>query len=134
MFDNDITLNANAHTGVNSPLLVSRRTGNMSKWTAPSLVNTSPLELDIQHAEVKKGKSVYIRSTIGLTRKELQTAGGDLVTSTARFIVERPKDPSAISSLDLVTQIGQLFSVLGVTLYSGSNPTTNMLKMINQEG
>lgn len=134
MFDNDITLNANAHTGVNNPILVSRRAGNLSKWTAPSLVNSSPLELDIQHTEVKKGKSVYIRSTIGLTRKELPTTGGDLVSSTTRIIIERPKDPSAISTLELVTQLGQLFSILGITLYSGASPTTNMLKMFNQEG
>lgn len=135
MFDNDITLNANAHTGVNAPLVVSRQLGNASKWSAPSLINTTPLELDVQHTEVKKGKDLYIRSTIGLVRKELlSTTGSGLVSSTARLIIERPKDPTAISTLEIATQLGQLLSVLGVTLYSGSSPTTALLKLINREG
>lgn len=135
MFDNDITLNANAYVGVNAPVLLSRQSGNRSFWTAPSLVNTTPLEFDVQHGEIKKAKDQYVRSTLGLVRKELvSTAGSGLVQNTWRIINERPRDPSAISSLDNATQLGQLLSILGITLYSGSNPTTNLLKFFNREG
>lgn len=135
MFDNDIILNANAHTGINAPVTVSRRAGNLSFWTAATLVNTTPLEFVVKHQEVKKGKDSYIRSMIGLSRRELvSTTGSGLVSNVWNLVNERPKDPSAISSLDTATQLGQLLSVLGITLYSGSNLTTNLLKFHNQEG
>lgn len=135
MFDNDLILNANPHTGVNMPVTVSRRAGNLSFWTAASLVNSTPLEFVVKHQEIKKGKDSYIRSMIGLSRRELvSTTGSGLVSNVWNLVNERPKDPSAISHLETATQLGQLLSVFGVSLYSSTTLTAGLLKFQNQEG
>lgn len=141
MFNSDLTLNANAFTGVSAAKiasLVSTGPGYTSLRSVASLSNTTPLELDVQHQVVKRGKAKYIRSTVGLKRRLIAptTANPEGVTSyetSARIIMERPETTGVVTTAEVVTQLGELLSVFGVSLSSGGNPTTAMEKFLNRE-
>lgn len=140
MFDNDLILNANAFTGVSTPRVHSLISieGSKSTRSCAALANTTPSVLDIQHGEVKKGKAVYKRSTLGLRRSEIPAGASPTedVTSyehSCRIIIESPKNTTVISSAEIATQLGELLSVLGISLSVGGVPTAALTKVLNKE-
>lgn len=140
MYDNDLTLNANANTGVSLARVHSLISveGSKSTRSCAALATTTPSTLDIQHGEVKKGKAVYIRSTIGLRRAEIPSgvnATEDVASyeHSVRLIVERPKNTTVITSSEIATQLGELLSVLGTSLSVAGVPTTALAKLLNRE-
>lgn len=141
MFTTDIVLNASAFTGVSSAktaALVSTGPGYVSERSVASLANTNPLILDVQHAEVKRGKAKVLRSTIGLTRSNVAptVSNPEGVTSyqhSARLIMERPTTTGVVTTAEVVTLLGELLSVFGVTLSTAGVPSANVEKFLNRE-
>lgn len=145
MYPNDITLNANAHTGVSLDRVFALQSGPNTNGTTitstrsvAALANTTPLILDVQHTEVKRGGAVYVRSTVTLRQDGIPptTANPEGVTSysnRASFMIERPKLSGVITDTALATHLGQLLSFLGVTLSTTGVPSANLLKLFNKE-
>lgn len=137
----DVTLNAQAFTGTNAAktaAFVSSGPGYQSKRAVTSLASTTPTELDIQHQEVKRGKAKYYRSTVGLKRSNISVpvANPEGVNSydvVARIVLERPVLNGVVTDLEIVTQLGELLSVFGVSLASSGVLTTNIGKFLARE-
>lgn len=137
----DVTINAQAFTGTNAAktaAFVSSGPGYRTIRAVSSLASTTPLELDIQHQDVKRGKAKYWRSTVGLKRSNISvpTANPEGVTSyetVARIVIERPALNGVVTDLEVVTQLGELLSVFGTSLASSGVPTTNIGKFLARE-
>lgn len=140
MFDNDLTLNANAFTGVSTPRVHSLISieGSRSTRSCAALATTTPSVLDVQHGEAKKGKATYLRSTVGLRRSEIPAGASPAEDVKAyehsvRITIERPKNTTVISSAEIATQLGELLSVFGISLSVSGVPTAALTKFLNKE-
>lgn len=136
----DLTLNANAFTGVSAAktaAFVTSGPGYQSLRAIAAVANTTPTELVIKHQEVKRGKAVYVRSMIGLSRSNVPPteANPENVLGYSHqwyLVLERPKQ-GVVTDSDVVTQLAELLSVFGVSLSSGGVPTTNIGKFLARE-
>lgn len=138
-FTDPLTLNATAFTGVSAAVdhAETQRLAGGSIRSAPSLVNSTPQELDIKHQKVKKGRYTYVRSTIGLTRTGIVATGASALDPTLdhsiRLVLVRPIDGTAVPTTAILKQWGELLSVFGVTLSTGGTPSANVAKFLNME-
>lgn len=145
MFATDITLNQQAGTGVNLGKVAALQQGptttngtTFSVRSVASQVNTTPLELDVQHQQIKRNGAKYWRSTVGLRLGGIAppVANPEGVVdygTECRIVLTRPSLTGVITDAAIAAHMAELVSFFGATLSTSGTPSAALQKFLNRE-
>lgn len=146
MYAEGITVNPNPYTGDNLGNTLTRISLEGDGETVLGLhrmsgtTSAQPVDIEIQHSTIKRGKAKYVRSTIAIIRKKMtaptdnpEGVGAEGYNNTWRLINERPLIASVLTDALCVQDLGRLLAFFGTTLSTGGTPSGPVQKFLNKE-